>query len=92
MHILDIVTIVLTVFLLIIVGFTIYAYVKRSSYSYYALGISIAGVLGLAYFTRSTDDETYKDYYGHFKPQRGLRWKRKFTKADEYPEGVMDVI
>jgi hypothetical protein len=92
MHILDIVTIVLGVFLLIIVGFTIYAYVKRSSYSHYALAISIAGVLGLAYFTRSTDDETYKDYYGHLKPSRQLRLKRKFTKADEYPEDALNVI
>jgi len=77
MHSLDIVTVLVAIVLLIVIGFTIYGYVKHTSYFRYALGISIVGVLGLAYFTMST---------------KGKRSKHTRNTSTLYPEEALNTI
>ena len=81
MHELDIVTLFIVIFILIVIGFTIYGYIKKTSYSHYALGISIAGVLGLAYFTMSTKEERWSDAMGTGERHRRMRWNRRLKQA-----------
>jgi hypothetical protein len=53
----DSLTMVVIVFTLGVIGFTIYSYLKQGRYSNYALAISIISCVGLVLLTRKTDTE-----------------------------------
>lgn len=74
----DIITVIFTVFLLLIVGYAIYAYVMQTPYYHYAGVISIAAVLVLIYITKSSVYERNLDLHGPNTPpydsRRFFRW------------------
>jgi hypothetical protein len=53
----DFFTVIFMLFVLGLIGYTIYSYLKQGTYSHYALAISIISCVGLVFLTRKTDRE-----------------------------------
>jgi len=53
----DTFTMVVILFVLVMVGYTIYSYLQGGRYSHYALVISIVSCIGLLFLTRKSESE-----------------------------------
>jgi hypothetical protein len=81
MHTSDVFTLLFTLLVLVLVAGTIYSLVVQSSYSNYAVMVTVLAVLGLVVVTRSTVHEKDLDMIGlNLGPsdtRRWLRWGRE---------------